>query len=78
MAYFDWTEWRVDHIAAHDVTIDEFEHIFDCYEEQGISGSSGRRMRWGYTPAGRYLAIVFEWEDDYQTVVPVTAYDAKD
>ena len=76
MAYFDWTERRLEHIARHDVTLDEWEHVFDNFDIEDFSTTTGRPMRWGYTEEGRYLAVVFEWEGDYQTVIPITGYDA--
>lgn len=75
MAYFDWTERRRQHIERHDVTMDEWEYVFDNYEDEGFSDSSGRPMRWGCTEHGRLIAVVFEWDDDDQTVIPVTGYD---
>jgi hypothetical protein len=34
-------------------------------------------MRFGHTPDGRYIAVVFEWFDDV-TVYPVTAFEVEE
>ncbi len=45
-------------------------------QREEVSVSSGRPIRFGYTHAGRYIAVVFEWIDA-ATVYPITAYDAE-
>ena len=58
------------------MTVDEWEFVFDYFDDEGVSESTGRPMRWGFTEEGRRIAIVFEWDDDFQTVIPITGYDA--
>lgn len=80
MAWFEfiWLErdgedqGNIEHCAVNDVSMDDFEHVFDNYDDEDVSRSSGRPMRFGYTEDGRYIAVVFEWIDD-MTVLPVTA-----
>ena len=69
---------NVQHIAAHDITIDEVEEVlFDRDSEDTMSRSSGRPITFGYTSSGRYLAVVWEHVDDNPlTIYPITAYDA--
>jgi hypothetical protein len=50
---------NVQHIAAHDITIEEVEEVLlDRNSEDTISRSSGRPITFGYTSSGRYLAVV--------------------
>jgi uncharacterized DUF497 family protein len=69
---------NVQHIAAHDITIEEVEEVLlDRNSEDTISRSSGRPITFGYTSSGRYLAVVWEHVDDNPlTLYPITAYDA--
>jgi hypothetical protein len=54
----------------------EVEFVFEHYTGEIESDSSGRPMRFGFTPDGRYVAVVFEWLD-FVTVYPVTAYEVE-
>ncbi len=83
MIFFIWdleddTDGNVQHIAEHDVTPDEVEEVLnDRFGEDTYSKSSGRPMTFGWTSAGRYLAVVWELVDeDPLTIYPVTAYPA--
>lgn len=69
---------NVQHIAAHNITINEVEEVLlDRDSEDTISRSSGRLITFGYTSSGRYLAVVWEHVDDNPlTLYPITAYDA--
>jgi uncharacterized DUF497 family protein len=69
---------NVQHIAAHDITIDEVEEVLlDRESEDTISRSSGQPITFGYTSGGRHLAVVWEHVDDNPlTIYPITAYDA--
>jgi hypothetical protein len=69
---------NVQHIAAHDITIEEVEDVLlDRESEDAISRSSGQPITFGYTAQGRYLAVVWEHVDDHPlTIYPITAYDA--
>ena len=74
----DDPEGNVQHIAEHDVTPDEVEEVLnDRLSKDAYSKSSGRPMTFGWTDAGRYLAVVWELvEEDPLMIYPVTAYDA--
>jgi hypothetical protein len=69
---------NVQHIAAHDITLDEVEEVLlDRDSEDTISRSSGQPITFGYTSGGRYLAVVWEHVDNNPlTMYPITAYDA--
>jgi uncharacterized DUF497 family protein len=73
----DEPEGNVQHIAEHDVTVEEVEDVlFDINCDDAVSRSSGDRITFGYTSAGRYLAVVWQHVgDDPLTIYPVTAYD---
>ena len=83
MIFFIWDleddpDGNVQHISEHDVTPDEVEEVLnDRFGEDTYSKSSGRPMTFGWTSAGRYLAVVWELVDeDPLTIYPVTAYPA--
>lgn len=66
------------HIAEHGVTPEEVEEVLNDRSSQTIhSNSSGRPITFGWTTAGRYLAVVWEIADEEPlTIYPVTAYPA--
>ena len=72
----DDPQGNVQHIAEHGVTPDEVEEVFDdCYNRTDCSISSGQPITFGWTNAGRYLAVVWELvEKDPLVLYPVTAY----
>lgn len=75
MTWFDylWLEGEDGNIE-HGLSQSDVEHVIENFIAENESRSSGRPVRFGYTPDGRYVAVVFEWIDD-ATVFPVTAYE---
>ena len=69
---------NIEHIALHGLTQDDFEFVFQNYEGETVSESSGRPMRFGRTEDGRLIAVVFEWIEEEMTVCPVTAFEVKE
>ncbi|MEN9555826.1 MAG: hypothetical protein RLZZ232_2112 [Planctomycetota bacterium] len=69
---------NVDHIAQHGLTPADFEFVFQNYEAETVSESSGRPMRFGRTVDGRLIAVVFEWIEAEMTVYPVTAFEVRE
>jgi uncharacterized DUF497 family protein len=69
---------NVQHIAEHDVTIEEVEEVLrGSLSNTTESRTSTNRVTFGYTAEGRYLAVVWEHvQDDPLTIYPVTAYEA--
>lgn len=69
---------NVQHLELHDVTQDEAEDVLlDRGGQTTRSRSSGERLTFGHTAAGRYLAVVWQHvADDPLTIRPITAYDA--
>jgi len=64
------------HVAEHDVTPEEVEDVLNDRNSRTVySKSSGRPITFGWTSAGRYLAVVWEIVDEEPlTLYPVTAY----
>jgi len=80
MAWFDFIwmdgiDGNIDHIAQHGLPPDDFEFVFQNYDHETISHSSGRTIRFGRTEDGRRITIVFEWIEKDITVYPVTAFE---
>ena len=70
---------NVQHIAEHEVTVEEVEQVLLDPASNFVSNRnrSGNKLTFGFTAAGRHLAVVWEHvDDDPLTVYPVTAYDA--
>ena len=65
---------NVEHIAEHDLTVDDVEHVVKNPTAEGTSKSSGLPAVWGYAPDGRYIIVVFE-EVAENTVRVITAYE---
>jgi len=72
---FIWTEVNTEHIAEHGVSTDEAEHVVGHPVGMG-ENRLGDPIAFGYTAAGRHLAVPFVFLDDAETLVYVhTAYD---
>jgi uncharacterized DUF497 family protein len=73
----DEPDGNVQHIAEHDITMDEVEEVLTNRNwVADESRSSGRPIVFGYTSTGKHIAVVFEVaDDDPLTIYPVTAYE---
>ena len=81
MPWYDifWTDQAVDHLAAHGVSQEDFEWVASGPDSDDWSRSRpDRRIAWGYTEDGRYIACVYEPLDDRVTIIPVTAYETQE
>ena len=65
---------NVEHIAEHDLTVEDVEWVLGAPASEGISRSSGLPAAWGHTPAGDYIIVVYE-QIDANTIRVVTAYE---
>lgn len=85
----DWIVWdweddpdgNVQHIAEHDLTMEEVEEILYAASQEDllVSRTSGRPMAFGFTSTGKYIAVVFEIIDENPlTVRPITAYETEE
>ena len=70
----DWDDNRIDHIAQHDVDLNE---VWDaCEDPQHMARRQGRNryLLYGRTGDGRYLFVVLEQVKD-SVYKPITARD---
>jgi uncharacterized DUF497 family protein len=65
---------NVQHIARHNLTMEDVEDAFQNPKGIGTSRSSGRPVVFGETRTGRYIMVAYD-VIDASTVYPVTAYD---
>jgi uncharacterized DUF497 family protein len=71
-----WDDETIEHVALNDITPDEVDHVLAHFEDRTVSRTTGRPIVFGYTEAGRYIAVVFE-EIDELNVLPITAYEVE-
>ena len=64
---------NVRHLAEHGLTREDVEDVLFGVHELDTSRSSGIPIALGFTSAGAYICVVFEWVGE-DTVYPVTAY----
>jgi hypothetical protein len=74
---FDQHKGNVAHAADNGLTPEEVNEVLMDPIESGMSRSSGRPIVFGYTPAGRYICVVYE-EIDEMTLYPITAFEVED
>jgi hypothetical protein len=79
MPYYEfiWTDDIINHLAEHDISQDDFEHVVCNPSSRGYSRSSRLPATWGYTEDGRYIIAVYE-ELDQVAILPVTAYEVRE
>ena len=65
---------NVQHIADHDLTVEDVEHVLSNPISEGDSRSTGLPVVWGYTPDDRYIIVVYEEVAD-ETIRVITAYE---
>lgn len=68
------SDGNVEHLAEHDLTVDDVEHVLTNPSSEGVSKSSGLPVVWGYSPDDRYIIVVYEQVDE-DTIRVVTAYE---
>jgi hypothetical protein len=73
----DDPEGNVQHIAEHDVTVEEAEEVLlDPSSRTGRSRRSGRPQAFGWTSTGKFITVIWEEvSDDPRMIYPVTAYE---
>ncbi len=73
----DAEDGNVAHLAEHDVTPAEAEHVIRTLFDTRTRSASNEAY-WvvkGYSPARRLLLVVFEYIAEAYLVIPVTAYE---
>ena len=73
----DDPDGNVQHIAEHGLTPADVEYALNHPLGREISRSSSRPIRFGRTPNGERIVIVYEQIDD-GTIYAVTAYPVED
>ena len=75
-----WDDDNEAHIAEHGLTIDDVESVLlNPKAKTGVSKSSDRSLRFGYTASGMYIAVAFDVLDEVDGLVyPVTAYEVQE
>lgn len=73
----DDPDGNVEHLAEHDLTVEDVEFVLAAPTSEGKSQSSGLPAIWGYTEDGRYVIVVYE-EIDQDTIRVVTAYEVNE
>ena len=68
---------NVEHIAEHDLTVEDVEHVLARPASEGHSKSTGLPAAWGHTADGRYIIVVYEQIDE-DTIRVVTAYEVEE
>lgn len=71
-----WTKTNEAHLLSHNVTRQEAEYVIHNPIARDLSESTERPIVFGFTRAGRKIAVVYEVVDDI-TVYPITAYDVE-
>ncbi len=68
---------NVEHIAVNGLTPDEVDAVLlDPYLPTQTSRSTGRPCKFGWTPTGKHIIVIWdEVYDDPLTIYPVTAYE---
>ena len=65
---------NVQHIAEHDLGIEDVEEVLANPTSEGVSASSGLPCVWGYTLEDVYIIVVYEQIDE-DTIRVTTAYE---
>jgi hypothetical protein len=75
--WIDGPDGNIEHLAEHDVTPEEAEEVLLNPIATDVSRTTGRPIAFGFTRAGRKLAVVYERVDRI-TAYPITAFDVED
>jgi len=55
---------NVEHIAEHDFTIEDVEHVLANPDSEDFSHATGRPCVFGYVPDGRFIIVIYEEIDE--------------
>lgn len=75
MAWYDfiWTDQFLAKIGERGITVDEVRELVEDAFEVEASDSTGLPLVRGYLTNGRFLVVVFVYEDEI-TIRPITAF----
>jgi uncharacterized DUF497 family protein len=65
---------NIQHVAEHDLTVDDVETVLAAPASEGHSKSTGNPAVWGHVPDGRFIIVVYEALDE-ETLRVITAYE---
>ena len=65
---------NVQHVAEHDLTVEDVEEVLAAPLIEGHSDSTGYPAVWGRVPDGRFIIVVFKEIDD-DTIRVITAHE---
>jgi len=76
---FDWDEVNSSKLAAHDLTTEDVEDLFDDTRPVFLRHPKrgDRTIALGFVPDGRFVLVVFEYRGETRWVRVVTAYEAQ-
>ena len=67
---FIWREWVIEKLLArHSVTPDEVEEVFFNSPLKVRKASSGKYLLYGTSNSGRYLFVIFAWDESKVRVI---------
>ena len=67
---FIWREWVIEKLLArHSVTPDEVEEVFFNSPLKVRKASSGKYLLYGTSDSGRYLFVIFAWDESKVRVI---------
>jgi len=67
---FIWREWVIEKLLArHSVTTDEVEEVFFNSPLKVRKASSGKYLLYGTSDSGRYLFVIFAWDESKVRVI---------
>lgn len=77
ITYIFWSDQVIGHMAEHGVAVDEADAVLrERFDHRKPSDAgTGRWVVAGFTSAGRFLVVVFDYYPEEDLVVGVTAYE---
>jgi uncharacterized DUF497 family protein len=75
--WIDGPEGNIEHLAEHGISPEEAEDVVSNPIATDVSTTTGRPIAFGFTRAGRSLAVVYEQIDPI-TVYSITAFEVED
>ena len=68
MARFKWIEWNLDKIAAHRLTYEDVEYVFEHRLGPHQERRDGSYETIGSTASGRVVLIVWRYEEEFDSL----------
>ncbi|MBI2933424.1 MAG: hypothetical protein HYY16_17405 [Planctomycetes bacterium] len=68
MIRFKWKEWNLDKIAAHGLSREDVETAYDRRLGLHQERADGSYLTLGVTPAGRVIAIIWRYDQEFDAL----------